>query len=171
MLPSQLWEWPGERAITNKRTVKETVWGLQLTAPVRAPMRVFNKMSSEARVTVPKPLSLCIFLREDAFSSRSRIKITYFVCVSVTIWHLEGRGSYNWKQWCQLIKSLQAVLYKTSKFTALSRDCYLKHGQTLLLITQFKCLYFLYLHTTNTQQSDREALSLSMCDGIISDYL
>ncbi len=32
----------------------EKVWGLELTAPVRPAMRVFNKMSREARVTVPK---------------------------------------------------------------------------------------------------------------------
>ncbi len=54
MLSSQLWESPREHTITNKRTVKGKLWGLQLTAPVRAPMTVFNKMSSEARVTIPK---------------------------------------------------------------------------------------------------------------------
>lgn len=53
MLSSQLWELSRECAITNERTVKGKVWGFQLTAPVRAPMRVFNKMNSEARVTIP----------------------------------------------------------------------------------------------------------------------
>lgn len=53
MLSSQRWELPWECAITNRRTVKE-VWGLQLKAPVRIPMRVFNKMSSEARLTIRK---------------------------------------------------------------------------------------------------------------------
>lgn len=51
ILSSQLWELSRECAITNERTVKGKVWGFQLT--VRAPMRVSNKMNSEARVTMP----------------------------------------------------------------------------------------------------------------------
>lgn len=54
MASTQLRESSWERAITNNGTVKEKVWGFHLMAPVRAPMRVFNKTSSEARVTIPK---------------------------------------------------------------------------------------------------------------------
>lgn len=54
MLSSQLWEQLREHAITNKSTVNEKMWGLQLMAPVRTSVRVFNKMSGEARVTIPK---------------------------------------------------------------------------------------------------------------------
>lgn len=109
MLSSQLWDLSRERAITNERTAKERVWGLQLTVPVRAPMRVFNKTSSEARVTTPK-LSPSVYSWEKSYffpaPSHSSIKITCFVCVFVMLWHVEGIEAHNWKVWCQLIKSL-----------------------------------------------------------------
>lgn len=117
----------------------------------------FNKMSSEARVPLSFPIHT---VRRCFFLFQGRIKIRYFVCVSVMVWHLEPRGLRKWEQWCQLMRCLYAGLYKTSKFTALSWDGYLKHGQTCMFITQVSnmlLLYFLYLHATCTQYVDREA--------------
>lgn len=84
--------------------MKETMWGLQLTVPVRAPMTVFNKMSSEARAPLSLPLQIPV--RKYVFLFQGKVKVRYSVCVSVMVLCLEPRGLCHWEQWCQLIKCL-----------------------------------------------------------------
>ncbi len=74
------------------------------------------------------------------------------------VWHLEGRGSYNWKQWCQLIKmfighALQDIKVYCSQQRRLSEtwadsaDSYVHYS---IQVSNALKLYFLYLHTANT---------------------
>lgn len=65
------------------------MWGLQLMAPVRAPVRVFNKMSREARVTVPK-LSPLAYSCEKVFF----VFLSWY-CILKAGSHITGNSGVN----------------------------------------------------------------------------
>lgn len=112
-------------------------------APLRVPMRVFNKMSREARVTVPKLSPSAYSCEKTPFYLDARLKITYF-CVRFC--HGMAFGKQGFTELETVVSINQVFIGRASQ----DIKVYCSQQRWLFETWALCRLYFPYLHTTDT---------------------